>query len=63
MHANIYAVVVFLLGFLTVQLYLMQSSQKLLAENFLFTTTVTPLIRLCPTPMMLPDGWQQHGRQ
>lgn len=39
---------------LTVQLYFMQSSQKRLAENFLLTTTVSPFIRLWPTPMMLP---------
>lgn len=39
---------------LTVQLYLMQSSQKRLAENFFFTTTVTPCIRHWPTPMILP---------
>lgn len=36
-------------------LYLMQSSQKRLAENFLFTTTVRPWIRHWPTPMILPD--------
>lgn len=30
---------------LTVQLYLMQSSQKRLAENFFFTTTVSPWIK------------------
>lgn len=30
---------------LTVQLYLIQSSQKRLAENFFFTTTVSPWIK------------------
>lgn len=32
-------------GVLTVQLYLIQSSQKRLAENFFLTTTVSPLIK------------------
>lgn len=39
---------------LTVQLCLMQSSQKRLAENFFFTTTVSPWIRHWPIPMILP---------
>lgn len=40
---------------LTVQLYLMQSSQKRLAENFFFTTTVRPWIKHWPTPIILPN--------
>lgn len=32
----------------------MQSSQKRLAENFFFTTTVRPWMRHWPTPMILP---------
>lgn len=40
---------------LTVQLYLIQSSQNRLAENFFLTTTVRPWRRHCPTPMILPE--------
>lgn len=36
-------------------LYLVQSSQKRLAENFFLITTVRPWMRHWPTPMMLPE--------
>ena len=41
---------------LTVQLYLIQSSQKREAENFFRITTVMPWIRHCPIPTMFPEG-------
>lgn len=41
---------------LTVQLYLIQSSQNREAENFLRITTVMPWRRHCPIPTMFPEG-------
>ena len=41
---------------LTVQLYLIQSSQKREAENFFRITTVMPWSRHCPIPTMFPEG-------
>ena len=41
----------------TVQLYLMQSSQKREAENFFLITTVQPLIKHCPIPRTPPAVW------
>ena len=44
-------------GLLTVQLYLMQSSQNLLAENFVRMTTVHPMMSIWPVPRMPPAVW------
>lgn len=41
---------------LTVQLYLIQSSQNREAENFFRITTVMPWSRHCPIPTMFPEG-------
>jgi hypothetical protein len=51
---------------LTVQLYLIQSSQNREAENFFRITTVMPWIRHWPTPTIFPEGrgaWRSrtHG--
>ena len=49
--------------YITVQLYLTQSSQKLLAENFLRIASEAPYTKQLPTPNIPPAEWYIGNEQ